>query len=113
MILKMLGLYRKSTAQKGTYASAVVLRVIEKYTIEISTLTRKIEPQMSSVRKALNTKNEDLEELQKEIQSADENLQECQLLKTIGAIEEDEYNKTSQDITSTLEDSNQRKQCNQ
>ena len=94
----------KAQSQKGTYASAVVLRVIEKYTIEISTLTRKIEPQMSSVRKALNTKNEDLEELQKEIQSADENLQECQLLKTIGAIEEDEYNKTSQEITSTLED---------
>ena len=101
---KCLDYIEKAQSQKGTYASAVVLRVIEKYTIEISTLTRKIEPQMSSVRKALNTKNEDLEELQKEIRSADENLQECQLLKTIGAIEEDEYNKTSQEITSTLED---------
>ena len=65
---KCLDYIDKASKSKGTYASAVVLRVIDKYTQDISTLTRKIEPQMSSVRKVLRTKNEERQELQQEIQ---------------------------------------------
>ena len=47
---KCLDYIEKAQSQKGTYASTVVLRH-RKIHQEIATLTRRIEPQMSSVRR--------------------------------------------------------------
>ena len=101
-----LGYIEKSLKHKKKYAMTVVEKVIADYQDKMLLLSREIGPKLASVREASEKFHSELDKHEQEKQSIEDSLQEFQLRREIGALDEDTYKSESQDIANKLTNQN-------
>ncbi len=97
----------RALEQKGTFANAVVEKVVVDFQEKMLILSREVQPKLASVREATEKILAELHGLEEKSRKTEDLLQEFQLRRAIGAIDEETYKTEASDVEQDLNDQTQ------